>query len=62
MTSTSCQFRHETRDIQFTLIVDDFGVKYSDEADVRHLMAALESVYELHVDWEGKRFLGIDLH
>ena len=30
-------FRHKTRDISFTLVVDDFGIKYIDKDDVDHL-------------------------
>ena len=26
-------FKHETRDISFTLVVDDLGIKYTDKAD-----------------------------
>ena len=32
-TSTPMLFRHEERDIDFTLVVDDFGVKYKLDAD-----------------------------
>jgi hypothetical protein len=31
---------HKTRAILFTLVVDDFGVKYVDKADVDHLVAS----------------------
>jgi hypothetical protein len=61
MTSTSCLFRHETRDITFSLIVDDFGVKYTKEADVEHLLGVLNTVYKTHVDWSCNHFLGITL-
>ncbi|CAM9543425.1 unnamed protein product, partial [Ectocarpus fasciculatus] len=61
MTKTSCLFRHESRDVTFSLIVDDFGVKYTNRADVEHLITTLSSVYEVHVDWTGDRFLGITL-
>lgn len=46
MTSTSYLFRHETQNIQFTLIVDDFSVKFTDDAGLHHLMTALQSTYE----------------
>ncbi len=29
---------HKTRNITFTLVVDDFGVKYVDKTDVKHLI------------------------
>jgi hypothetical protein len=31
-------WRHTTHDIAFTLVVDDFGVKYTKRADAEHLM------------------------
>ena len=38
---TACLFRHETRDIAFTLIVDDFGIKHKGEGNLSHLLNAL---------------------
>jgi hypothetical protein len=32
---------HKTRKIRFTLVVDDFGVKYADKVDALHLINAL---------------------
>ena len=58
---TPCLFYHDTRKITFSLVVDDFGVKYTDRADVEFLISVLESEYELHVDWSGNKYLGISL-
>ena len=33
---------HITRPIQFTLLVDDFGVKYTIQKDAEHLLSVLE--------------------
>jgi hypothetical protein len=52
---------HETRNITFTLVVDDFGVKYVDKTDVEHLIASIKSSYELTVDWTGNLYCGISL-
>ncbi len=35
-------WRHETRAISFTLVVDDFGVKYVKKDDVDHLIASIK--------------------
>jgi hypothetical protein len=35
---------HESRPIQFALVVDDFGVKYINDADVNYLLEALTAV------------------
>ena len=54
-------FKHETRDISFTLVVDDLGIKYTDKADVNHLISNLEEVYTMTLDMEGKQYCGLDL-
>ena len=54
-------WKHKTRDINFVLVVDDFGVKYIKEADLDHLIQALEKHYQVTVDKEGKEFVKIDL-
>jgi hypothetical protein len=64
---TPCRYtpglwRHEHRDVQFCLVVDDFGVKYSNKQDALHLVNALKQMYETTLDWEGQLFCGIHLH
>jgi hypothetical protein len=54
-------WKHDTRHIQFTLVVDDFGVKYTDKADVEHLQRVLEEHYKITTDWSGNRYIGITL-
>jgi hypothetical protein len=54
-------FVHKERDITFTLVIDDFGIKYTDKADVEHLVAALQEKYPLKVDWEAEQYIGIHL-
>ncbi len=55
--------KHDTRPIQFTLVVDDFGVKYVGEEHAQHLKNTLEEHYKLTCDWTGKaeRYIGITL-
>jgi hypothetical protein len=45
---------HKTRPIAFSLIVDDFAVKYLGKHHADHLGNALLQSYELTTDWEGK--------
>jgi hypothetical protein len=47
-------WKHDTRRIQFTLVVDDFGVKYIDKERAQHLKNALKEHYKLTCDWTGK--------
>eukprot|EP00957_Ditylum_brightwellii_P064155 4867840-Ditylum_brightwellii.AAC.1 len=49
------------RDITFSLIVDDFGIKYTNRDDVDHLTTALRKLYQITVDWNGKLFGRISL-
>ena len=61
-------WRHVTRPVQFSLVVDDFGVKYVGKKHAEHLIKALQADhkvagdgYKVEVDWEGDLFCGISL-
>ena len=55
-------FTHVTRLIQFSLVVDDFGVKYASKEHVGHLIRTLERKYDkIPVDWEDKLYYDIPL-
>jgi hypothetical protein len=45
---------HKTRPIAFSLIVDDFAVKYVGKQHADHLRNALLQSHELTTDWEAK--------
>ena len=40
---TPSLWKHDSRPIQFTLVVDDFGVKYSGDEHFDHLVTALKN-------------------
>ena len=48
--NTPSLFRHKTRDIAFTLVVDDFGIKYSRDEDLKHFLDTLRQQYEITED------------
>jgi len=50
---------HKTRPISFTLVVDDFGVKYVGKEHAMHLINILKSHYEISEDWTGNKYIGI---
>ena len=52
---------HDTRPISFTLVVDDFGVKYVGKEHAEHLYNALSDLYKVTTDWTGTSFLGLKL-
>lgn len=54
-------FKHKTRPISFTLVVDDFGVKYVGKEHVEHLMTALREKYVTTLDWTGSKYLGLTI-
>ncbi len=54
-------WKHNTRPIQFTLVVDDFGVKYVGKEHAIHLQKVLNEHCKLKCDWTGKRYIGITL-
>jgi hypothetical protein len=52
---------HEWRPIQFTLVVDDFGVKYVGKEHAEHLKSVIAKYYKMSTDWSGTRYIGITL-
>ena len=54
-------FKHETRDIDFTLVVDDFLIRYTNDTDLAHLEACINKYYTFKVDREAKQYIGINL-
>ena len=38
---------HTERDINFTLVVDNYGIKYTHKKDVDHLISSLQAKYEV---------------
>jgi hypothetical protein len=54
-------FSHVSRPIQFTLVVDDFGIKYTGQEHLEHLMTALRKNYDVSLDEKGELYCGITL-
>jgi hypothetical protein len=54
-------WKHDTRPIQFTLFVDDFGMNYVGKEHAQHHKKAFKENYKLTCDWTGKRYTGIIL-
>jgi hypothetical protein len=47
---TPSLWKHETRPISFTLVMDNFGIKYLREEDIAHLIRCIKEKYELIKD------------
>jgi hypothetical protein len=52
---------HKTRSIAFTLVVDDFAVKYVGKDNAHHFRNALLHSYEITTDWGGTVYSGMIL-
>jgi hypothetical protein len=52
---------HKTRPISFTLVVEDFAVKYAGKQHAEHLRNALLQTYELMMDWTATVYSGMTL-
>jgi hypothetical protein len=52
---------HNTCPIMFTLVVGDFGVQYTAQEDLDHLLDALRSHYNISFDPTGTKYCGMDL-
>ena len=55
-------FFHRSRDISFTLVVDDFGIKYTDPKDLQHLATIMRIKYPFKIDEQAKQYIGITLN
>jgi hypothetical protein len=53
-----CLLKHAERGTTFTLVVDDFLVKYNTEADADHFLDTLRLQYEITVDPTASKYLG----
>jgi hypothetical protein len=54
-------WKHVTCPISFTLVVDNFGVKYMRQEDINHLIMCIKEKYELTEDWDSNLYCGIRL-
>jgi hypothetical protein len=52
---------HVLHPISSTLIVNDFGVKYVDKADIDHLIDSIKKTYTLTKDWTGTLYCSVAL-
>jgi hypothetical protein len=60
--NTPCLFRHHIRDIIFSLVVGDFGVRYGSQFDIDHLEKTLrlnDYKITIHPDWD--QYFGMNI-
>ncbi len=51
----------ESRPISFTLVFDEFEVKYGSQEDTEHLISSIKKTYTLTKDWTGNFYCSITL-
>jgi hypothetical protein len=60
-THTHGLWTHDTRPISFSLVVDEFGVKYIGREHAEHLMTCIKKNYSISSDWNGTAYCGLTL-
>jgi hypothetical protein len=61
--NTPCLFIHQTNGVAFTLVVDDFLIKYKDKKAVDHLLSSLRELYIITTEFGvTQKYVGITLH
>ncbi len=62
--NTPCLFKHKTNGVVFTLVVDDFLIKYKGRVNVDHLLNSLKELYKITTDFsrDKLKYVGITLH
>ena len=58
---TPVLWRHKTRPLQFSLVADEFGIKCERQEDITHILDALNTIYKISEDWDGKLYCGQNL-
>ena len=52
---------HKTRQTCFTLVVDDFAIKYPILDDAKHLIDALKKDYVITINWNATKYIGLTI-
>ena len=59
---TPSLWKYATRDIFFSLVFDDFSVKYVGKETADHLIQNLQKLYTISIDWNGSLYCGLTLN
>jgi hypothetical protein len=54
-------WKHEWRPIIFSLVVDDFGVKYVGKEHAQHLLQMVQKYYKCLLKEEGEQYCGLTI-
>jgi len=56
-----CMIKHKERSTIGAIVVDDIGLKVRSKDDVIHLVNAIEKVWKVKINWQGDKYVGMDL-
>jgi hypothetical protein len=59
--STPSLWKHHTNQIAFSLVVNNFGIKYTNIANANNLIKALKAEYQCTTDWTGTLYCSLTL-
>jgi hypothetical protein len=54
-------WKHDASDLVFSLVVDDFGIMFTNKSDADHLINTLKDLYVVSEDWTGNRYSGLTI-
>ena len=54
-------WQQDTCPISFSLVADDFRVKYVGEENAQHLLDTVRKYYKCSCDWKGERYCGLTI-
>ena len=52
-------FTHKTKEIAFSLVVDNFSVIYKKREDIEHLLKTIQDRYPVKAEWDSTFYLGV---
>jgi hypothetical protein len=58
---TAGLWKHESQDLHFSLIVDNFGIKHTNHADVDFFISTLQEQYTISINWTRNCYSGLTL-
>ena len=56
---TPSLWKNSTKDICFSIVVDDFGVNYVGKDTADHLIQRLKKLYTISINWTGSLYCGL---
>ncbi len=54
-------WKQDTRPISFSLVINNFGVKYVGKENAQHLLDTMRHYYKCTCDWKGGQYCGLTL-